>query len=256
MKERYNWKSIAVGCIISILGIGLILLDLFLLKTAQNLWISIGCSLIASGVVIFFNAVLIERVQYNPLDEWVIKKIYPTRAEKNADSDPKLDKAQYCVDAVAFGLKSFRTKQDKRVENCLRRGVNFRILTMDPYSIFLAQREVEEKESPGQIKNTIIQLVDWANEKNINSRSGKIIVKGYNCMTLDFYWRVDDDIFIGPYWYGVDSQLTITYKFENGGKGFAQYSEYFEKLWNDPALSRPLTELTETQQQDSEKNGN
>lgn len=256
MKEKYNWKSIAVGFLISIIGICLILLDLFLWKTTQNLWISIGCFLIASGVVIFFNALLIERVQYNPLDEWGIEKIYTTRAEKNADSDPKLDRAQYCVDAVAFGLKSFRTKHDSKVENCLLRGVNFRILTMDPSSPFLPQREKEEEETEGQIKNTILQLVEWANGKNRNSRKGKIVVRGYNCMTLDFYWRVDDDIFIGPYWYGVDSQLTITYKFKNGKKGFSQYAEYFEALWNDPVLSRPLTELTEAPQKKKRSAGN
>lgn len=250
MKEKYNLKSIIAGFIVSVMGIGFILLDLFYLKTDQNLWISIGCSLIASGLVIFLNALLVERVQYNPLDEWGIKKIYSTRAEKNADSDPKLDKAQYCVDAVAFGLKSFRTKQEQRVENCLNRGVNFRILTMDPASPFLGQREFEEKESPGQIKNTITQLVEWANEKNRRSRKGKIVVKGYSCMTLDFYWRIDDDIFIGPYWYGVDSQLTITYKFEHGGQGFSQYADYFERLWNDPALSKPLTEVVETPPQE------
>ena len=64
-------------------------------------------------------------------------------------------------------------------------------------------------------------------------------------MTLDFYWRVDDVIYIGPYWYGVESQQTITYKYLAGGKGFTQYSEYFETLWNNTDLCRPLTQLTE-----------
>lgn len=245
MKEKYNWKSIAVGLIISILGIIGILLDLFTLKTSQNLWISIGCSLIASGLVILLTALLVERVKYNPLDEWGIEKIYSTRAEKNADSDPKLSKAKYCVDVVAFGLKSFRTKHNDKVDNCLKKGVNFRILTMAPDSEFIHQREKEEKESNGQIKNTINQLVKWADDKNNNNYKGKIIVKGYKCMTLDFYWRVDSEVYIGPYWYGIDSQQTITYKFTDGGKGFIQYTDYFEQLWTDPELSEPLTQITE-----------
>lgn len=52
-------------------------------------------------------------------------------------------------------------------------------------------------------------------------------------MTLDFYWRIDDQIYIGPYWLGTESQQTITYKFIKGGRGFEVYSDYFEELWNN-----------------------
>lgn len=64
-------------------------------------------------------------------------------------------------------------------------------------------------------------------------------------MTLNFYWRVDDVLYIGPYWYGVDSQQTITYKFSDGGKGFQQYTDYFENLWNDSVLTDTLTDIKE-----------
>ena len=149
MKEKYNWKSIAAGLVCSLIGILLIPLDIFILKTPQNLWISIGCSLIASGVVILLTALFVERININPLEEWKISKIYATRAEKNADSDSELDKAKYQIDAVAFGLKSFRTKQHKKVETCLKNGVNFRILTMSPNSPFVSAREKEENEIDG-----------------------------------------------------------------------------------------------------------
>ena len=61
-------------------------------------------------------------------------------------------------------------------------------------------------------------------------------------MTLDFYWRVDNVLYIGPYWYGVDSQQTITYKFVDGGKGFTQYTEYFESLWESDEIMTTLTD--------------
>ena len=181
-------------------------------------------------------------IKYSPLDEWKIEKIYSTRAEKNADSDPELTKAKYQIDAVAFGLKSFRTKQEKKVEACLRKGVNFRIITMNPNSEYISAREKEENETEGQIKKTIEDLVSWANRFNSKGLKGKIIVKGYNCMTMDFYWRVDDELYVGPYQYGISSQQTITYKFISGGKGFTQYTEYFEQLWDNVALMFPLTQ--------------
>lgn len=244
MKGKYNIKTVNTGLVIIIAGILIVLADIFWLKTKQNIWISIGCSLLASGIVILAQAILIDGKRENPLDEWGLEKIYETRAEKNKESDPELDKAKEQVDAIAFGLKSFRTKHTKRVEKILRKGVNIRILTMNPdkENIFLKQREIEEEETEGQIRNSIEQLVSWANTLNSRNYQGKIEVKGYKCMTLDFYWRVDDDIYIGPYWYHVGSQQTITYKFHKGRKGFDTYKEYFETLWNDDENTIKLTQ--------------
>ena len=91
MKGKYNLKTVSTGLGIIILGILTILADIFWLKTRQNIWISIGCSLLASGIVILAQAVLIDGKRIDPLDEWGLEKIYETRAEKNKESDPLLD---------------------------------------------------------------------------------------------------------------------------------------------------------------------
>ena len=89
----------------------------------------------------------IERKQVSLLDEWKIDKIYSTRAEKNAESDPELTKSKYCLDAIAFGLSSFRSKQTSKVEALLRKGVNIRIITMNPNSQFALIRDKEENKN-------------------------------------------------------------------------------------------------------------
>lgn len=244
MKEKYNWKSIVAGLIVLLIGICFILLDLFVTKTDTNLWISIGCSLIASALVIILTDVFVEKVKENPLEAWGIEQIYHSRSRMNDDCSISMNNAKYTVDVIAFGLKSFRTQQEKLTKRLLQQGVNFRIITMNPDSAFVNQREAEEKEQPGQIQNTIQQLITWADKLNKQSKKGKIVVKGYSCMTLDFYWRVDDDLYFGPYWYGYPSQQTVSYKYGKG-KGFVLYTEYFDKLWNDNEL---LTTLTEKRQ--------
>lgn len=243
MNGKYNLKSIIVGLLIIIFGISAIIFDIFSIKTDRNIWISIGCSLLASGIVILAQELLVEGKRTDPLEEWGLEKIFETRAEKNKESDPELDKAKEQVDAIAFGLKSFRTKHARKVERILKKGVNVRILTMNPDkdNLFLKQREIEEEEPEGQIRNSIDQLVSWANILNSRNYAGKIEIKGYKCMTLDFYWRVDNDIYIGPYWYHVGSQQTITYKFRKGRKGFDIYKDYFEELWNDKDNTIKLT---------------
>lgn len=240
MKEKLNLKSIIVGLLVLIMGILLILFDLFGVKTTTNLWISIGCSLIASGLVILLTAICVERVKTNPLKEWGITNIYPSRAIMNTDCEISVDNAKRQVDVIAFGLHSYRDAKTKTTSKLLNRGVNFRIITMDPDSDYVYQRANEEGEVREQISNSIKQLIEWADELNRKSKKGKITVKGYSCMTLSFYWRVDEEIYTGPYWYGKRSQQTISYKFTSG-KTFDAYAEYFDSLWENKSLMKTLT---------------
>ena len=253
MKEVYNWKSLFAGMVIILVGIVLCIVSVYLTPTWGNVSLSIGCSLIASGLVILMHDFFVERKYISQVDEWKIDKIYSTRAEKNAESDPELTRVKYCLDTIAFGISSFRSKHASKVEELLRKGINVRMITMNPSSCFTNVRDKEEKKREGYTKYSIEQLINWADELNKKNFKGKIIVKGYDTMTLDFYWRIDDIIYIGPYWYGVDSQQTITYKFSAGGKGFVQYTEYFEKLWNDEILCIPLTQVKKVSNKKTKK---
>lgn len=233
---KFNDRVTNVGLFVILAGFGLIYFDTSYWHTEANVWVGVGCSLLASACVILLNNFLVTAKKEDPLENWGIAKIYKTRALKNEDSDPELDNAKYIVDAVAFGLGTFRMQQTARVERCLKRGVNFRILTMDPNSKFVRQREIEENSAKDQIKKSINDLVEWADSFNKKDYGGKITIKSYSCMTLDFYWRVDDDIYVGPYWYKYGSQQTITFRFNDKGDAFKLYTEYFERLWNDPEM--------------------
>lgn len=242
-----NLKSIIVAIILLSVGTLLAILDALVWKTPSALVVSIGCSLLASGLVLLLTTVFVDYSKPDPLDEWKLSIIYETRAEKTKATDPKLDKARHQVDAIAFGLGNFRSRYGNKVEPFLRRGVNFRILTMDPESPFVAQREKEEDQVPGAIKHSIEELILWADKINQNSNNkGKITVKGYNCMTLDFYWRVDNMLYVGPYCYNEPSNQTITYGFEEGGKAFTRYSNYFDSIWDNEQLTKVLTKKPTT----------
>ena len=235
MKEKLNHWSIIVGLLVIIAGIVLIVCDIIYSWSASRIWSNVGCSMLASGLVILLNSLLVDRRIISPLDSWGIQNIYENRSLMNVDCDISNAKAKKKIDIVAFGLQSYRTSQGNNTLSLLQKGVDIRIITMDPESSFVQQRETEEGGVAGQIKNTIEQLVEWAEKLNAESTNGKITIKGYSCMTLDFYWRVDGDIYVGPYWYKYPSQQTISYKFTKGA-GFDAYSEYFERLWSDPMI--------------------
>lgn len=70
--------------------------------------------------------------------------------------------------------------------------------------------------------------------QTIAPKPENVQVKYYNSLPEDFYFRVDDHVFIGPYLYGISSQQTISYEFKGAAKGASYYKDYFEHLWNDP----------------------
>ena len=107
---------------------------------------------------------------------------------------------------------------------------------MDPDSEFVKQRAKEENEKVNSISDSIRELIKWVNEVRNVSSAGSIEIKVYNAMTLDFYWRIDDLVYVGPYLYGIPSQQTITLKNVSPGRGYTMYTDYFENLWNDEVL--------------------
>lgn len=248
MKEKLNWKSLFAGVVIILLGIISCVISAFVPIPWDNILLSVGCSLIASGLVILMHDFFVERTVSSPLDKWNLKLITSTRAEINPDCEAEMAHVKSNIDIIAFGLRSFRTTHtDSYMLYQLKRGVDYRILTMNPNSSFVLAREQEENNK--NIKDSIEELIAWADDLNEKSPKGKIIIKGYSSMTLDFYWRVDDVVYVGPYWNGLESQQTITYKFCRGGKGYKIYSAYFEKLWNNKVLTTYLTKKQSTKKQ-------
>ena len=153
----------------------------------------------------------------------------------NRRTDITFDSLEKHLDIIAWGLKSFRDAKDKIVREKVKCGLKIRFVTLLPDSEYVKRREIDEKEAPGQIKHTILNLQKWIEDlQTIAPKPENIEVKYYNSLPEDFYFRVDDHVFIGPYLYGISSQQTISYEFKAPAKGTSYYKDYFERLWNDP----------------------
>ena len=114
-----------------------------------------------------------------------------------------------------------------------------RILTMNPNSIFLAQRDKDENEVPGQIKYTILNLESWINNlKKLGPNSDNVTIKYYNTLPLNFYFRQDEYLYVGPYLYGLTSQQTISYEFKIGSYGYDYWTKYFDSLWENDSFAK------------------
>ncbi len=235
MKKNINKSAIIVSLVLLLAGVLMVVFDNVLIRTNAYVVSGVGCSVIASGLVLILTSLFLDfKKSYEVWDNWKLEKIFHTRAEKNVESDPMLESHRiHNLDGIAFGLKSFRSTREKDILFCLHNGMQMRLLVMNPDSDFIRQREQEENEEIGSISKSIKDLISWAEKLNKLSNKGKINIRLYNTMTLDFYWRIDNVIYIGPYLLNTQSQQTITYKFIKGGLGYDYYYDYFDSLWND-----------------------
>lgn len=160
--------------------------------------------------------------------EWGLENIYATRSIMNAECDKKQQSAKASIDVVAFGLSSWRQNCNDEIISLLKRKVKIRILAPQPDSDFIRQRELDEEKLPGSIKNDIEKLQEWVTTlKEI----GDIELRLYSWLPMDFYFRVDDSLFIGPYMYHKQSQQTVSYEYSANGQMFNIYTAYFENIW-------------------------
>jgi hypothetical protein len=244
-KNLADVNSELLNTVIGFVGVLMIAIGLSTNKTdcedVRAILISVGTSIVASSVVVYLSShYLFKQSRIKEiLDTWKLTGIYRTRAEMNMRTNVCLEECKKEIDIIAFGLKSLRESQSISLEGKIKNGLKLRILTIDPQSTFLPQREKDEGEVPGQIKNTIEQLTDWVKKmKGFSPNPNNIELKYYDTLPLDFYFRVDKNLFLGPYLYGRSSQQTISYEFESGGAGFEYWSTYFEKIWNDSNFTR------------------
>lgn len=238
--ENLNLELLNLACLF--LGVLLTLAALLINNDdIKTILISIGTSIISSSIVVYLSShyLVKESKVQEMMNTWKLHKIYSTRAEMNRSTNICLRDCNTQIDIIAFGLKGFRQTQSYLIEGKIRNGVRLRILTIEPQSQFLSQREIDEGEVQGQIRNTIIQLTAWVNNlKSLAPDPNNVELKYYDTLPLDFYFRVDNNLFLGPYMYGKSSQQTISYEFEYGGLGFQYWSTYFEDIWSNQNFAK------------------
>lgn len=233
--STYLWQIILI-----LLGVISVIAS-FAMPVNNNRWFAtlngIGVSLLLSGLLgIFVNALFSRReARLDVYEKWKIVNIYESRAIANLTIDAYQEKARKRVDIIAFGLSSWRQAKEQLIDEMLNKKVQIRIITMDPYCDVLSMRDIAEGKADGATRQSILQLQEFFNQ---SQKRKSVQIKYHRQLPLDFYFRVDDHVFVGPYIFGKDSQQMITYEFERGGDGFDYYTDYFEKLWKGDSVPK------------------
>ncbi|WP_324041065.1 hypothetical protein [Aeromonas caviae] len=205
--------------------------------------LSIGCSIIAVVIINFveYQIILSEVNTLNIVNAWKLVSIFETRAKMNDETNKLLQTANE-IDIAALGSKGLISSQGDVIKRRLENGLKIRFLVPERSSHFISQREIDENATPNEINNNINRLVSWveSTKRELGLRDDSIVIKEYSSLPMDSIMRIDDNIFVGPFMIGQLSQLTMAYQYKKGGKGFQYYHDYFNKVWNDTAITSPV----------------
>jgi len=233
--------------IILLIGILLIVLS-FIIKrntddnsiTVNTVLLSIGCSIISVVIINYFDYLitLTERKTIINVNKWGLTTIYETRQKMNDDTNKLLELAKE-LDLSVMGAKGLINYRGKILKERLKQGMIMRILIPVKDSAFIKQREIDEEATSGDITKSINDLCYWLSsvKKELNLSENSLMVKQYKSLPLESMMRIDKDMFVGPFMVKKLSQLTMAYHYHQGGKGYDDYKEYFNSIWDDNTIS-------------------
>lgn len=217
----------------------------FLIATPIHKWLGqgisegVGGSLIAggiAGVTLFLYVSTTEglKSRIEAFSKAGLLKIFSGRSVLiREEYDSRLAKARH-IDLVGFGLSSFREDYINQFVGWSHRA-DVRILLIDPdfpnrLHSLADQRDKEENNPSGQIRRDV-----EAFERAVSNLSGldpqRFQLRRMRCIPAINLFRIDDDVFWGPYLMQQQSRNTPTLLAIRGGFLFDVLQSHFDALW-------------------------
>lgn len=228
----------------------ILLLGILMIVMGGPIVISIGASMAAAGVA---GLVLFLYVRFHYQD---MEKLERLRAFGFEDAfelrsvsikphyDRRLQAAQGAIDIMGFGLKHLKEDYGKDFESWAARA-RVRILLIDPTSpskrnSYAAQRCLEEQDEKGSIETSVNAFLEATKALRADP-AGAFQVRLFTCLPSVNIFRVDNEMFWGPYLIREQSRNTPTFLVKRRGVLFERLLEHFDRIWNDDKLSKDPT---------------
>ncbi|WP_125039046.1 hypothetical protein [Nocardioides sp. LS1] len=218
----------------------LILIGAILCAIGSDVAAAIGTGLIATGAagaVIYVYVARTDGVRYRLESLWTsgVERIYVQRAAQiRQEYDDRLGRAHSQIDIIGFGLKDFRRDYLDKLGTMSSRA-HIRILLLDADSAYAAQRDSEEEQTPGVIQSEVAEFLKQYNNRYGSEpgfNTGRLQVRTYKSLPTVNIFRIDDDLFWGPYLSGRASSNTLTVRIRRGTSIFDQLEAHFADIWS------------------------
>ena len=196
---------------------------------------AIASSIVASGFVSLFYlyAQYVEqsdRSRIKALDDAGLQSLNPTR---RAEYEVLVGDAKLGVDVLGYSLRSFA---DDHASSLTEKRAPFaaRILIVEPGSEASVSQEALERHQPGTFANGVSRL-----RSLFAGREPVIQIRAITHAPPSMMFRIDDVLFVGPFFSHEPSAATSTLKLAAGGWLYAEYMAEFGKLWDE---AKPLSQ--------------
>jgi hypothetical protein len=196
---------------------------------------AVGTSLIATGAAGAFIYLYVARTDKardaaEMLSDFGVAHIYERRAAQIRDEyATRLNKSRSQIDIIGFGLTDFRRDYMNQLASLAARAT-VRILLIDPDSPACSLRDKEEHQREGTINEEVKDFISDFKARYHSNASDTLTLKLYTCLPLINIFRIDDEVFWGPYLVGQASGNTLTIRVGRG-KIFDQLTAHFEDIW-------------------------
>jgi hypothetical protein len=216
-----------------------------LLRGGGTIRQSIGASLIAAAITGWVIFVYVRSSEHRIealeiLSRFGFVTAFEARAARiKPEYDQRLAGAKEHIDIMGFGLKALWEDYHHQFAEWKGR-TQVRILLIDPHSLYAQQRDLEEQEIEGSIRNSVKRFL--RETETLRSELGKhrFEVRLYTCLPSVNIFRVDDEMFWGPYLIHAQSRNAPTFVVRRGGELYRRLLEHFETIWSDETLSRAM----------------
>lgn len=207
--------------------------------------LAIGTSLIAgaaAGYALFGYVLLTDRWsrRVEALLDVGLREVWLHRSVRmKPEYDERLDAAREAIDLLGFGQRSFREDQAQNFAVWLARGVTVRILLLDPEypsaeHPFASQRDREE--GGGSIGGDVAAFLREVKKQRLHEHD-RFCVRLFRCLPTLNVFRIDDELFWGPYLLRRQSRNSPTLLVARGGPLFDAILSHFDAVWQGDGFS-------------------
>lgn len=229
-------KKIYIGttAIVFILGFILILwgIDVNQNQIKNTILVSIGTSLIAGGITAvleLFKNVNKDKI-YQNLDRVILQAgIENVYKKRDLDEyDEFIISAKESIDVMGYSLRGFFQSYKDILLDKAKKNSNFkvRILLVNPDSEFSKWREKNEDGKEFGTYKKSLKVIQTGFETSPN-----IDIKLIDAPLSYMIYRIDNVMYVGPYFYGKSSKSTNTIKLDKEGWLFKEYQLEFDHMW-------------------------
>ncbi len=226
---------------------------MYLLRQKGSVIPNVGISLIAAAVAgwVLFVWVMLNQEQARRLDTLIQLGFvdgFLARSTRIKDNyDTRLQRARQSIDILGFGLRQLREDYLSEFPAWVARAT-VRILLIDPdapisTSSHASQRDKEEGNSQGTISKDVSDFLEQTTDLR-SQHSDRFQVRLYTALPSINIFRVDDELFWGPYLVKNQSRNMPTLLVRRGGGLFDPLLAHFDSLWCDTNFSHEPRAIT------------